>query len=66
MSINYIEFHPGRKRPWRTDILTNRMANPAVTISVWYQVEAPHILLRIDYDARTRMELKAIKPSPNK
>jgi hypothetical protein len=38
--------------------LTNRFAGTANMTDVWYQDDARHTILRVDYDSQTKMVLK--------
>lgn len=44
-------------RPWKTDILTNRIAQKGGRMSVWFQADSSRRILRVDYDPATLMRL---------
>jgi len=44
-------------RPWKTDILTNRIAQKGGSMSLWFQADSSRRISRVDYDPTTFMRL---------
>lgn len=60
--LQYENIYPDRKeRPWKTDLLTNRIAGKSKTMNLWYSADSERILLKVVYDENTSMQLKQIK-----
>ncbi len=38
-----------QSRPWRTDLLTNRLASPGSEITIWFSADENRLPLKIDY-----------------
>jgi len=48
-SLDFIPVEKGKKRSWKTDLLTNRMANENSELSIWFSDDAFRMMLMIEY-----------------
>jgi len=49
LACDFEPLNPDYKRPWKTDVLTNRIARADATGYIWISRDAPRVLLKIDY-----------------
>ena len=59
LELQYQPIDSEQKRPWKTDLLTNRIAGKSQKMHLWYSADPEKVLLRVDFDSKTSMSLKS-------
>jgi len=58
MELNFAPFKCDQQRPWKTDLLTNRIAKEAEPMFIWFGDDDQRLIYRVDYDSNTKMFLE--------
>lgn len=62
VDLNYKSLTNDHKRPWKTDLLTNRIARKGGKMVVWFGSGKNRPILRVNYDKQTFMILTDLTP----
>jgi len=58
VELNFSPFKSDQQRPWKTDLLTNRIAKEAEPMFIWFGDDDQRLIYRVDYNSNTKMFLE--------